>query len=461
MRVLKVAVVPTRRGISSNRKGAFTIEDALKAKRETLQFLHSHAPRNVEFVSIDFLNDEGIMYDEAHAEPIAAYLKKESVDAIFILHCNFGCEEAVGRLCKMMKKPVFLWGARDCEIASDGSRSTDTQCGLFASSRLLRRYGVTYTYALNCAKEDAEFLRRFEIFLGAVRVYCAARNMRIGQINARPKYFKSVMINESALCEQLGIDVVPVNVAVVISKMQQLQEERPQQIKTEIESLKRRFDTHATSEEKLYATATLVEALKNIVQEYNLTGLAIECWTIMPAMLNCHPCLAIAELSDLGIPCCCETDIYGVIGSIFLQAAAGSDSSVFFGEYTMRSSGDDNTELIWHCGNAPYSLRSDSVKPELVDGKENFPLKEGDITIVRFDCDRNQFYLFADEAKAVCGPYTLGTYCWAKMDDWKAWEYKFMEGPYIHHVSIAEGMYKESLREACKYLPQLKFDCIR
>jgi len=95
-----------------------------------------------------------------------------------------------------------------------------------------------------------------------------------------------------------------------------------------------------------------------------------------------------------------------------------------------------------------------------VDGREAFLLKDGPITVVRFDCDRNNYYLFAEEAEAVPGAFTAGTYLWAKMDSWKDWEYKFVEGPYIHHVSVAYGNYKEILKESCKYLPGVSFDCV-
>ena len=142
---LVIGVAPTRRGISSNRKGAFTPEAALACKNRIMDRIQNIKDDNVELINIDWLNHEGIMYDVSHADEVAEHFKKQGVDAVFIPHCNFGCEEASGRLAKLLQKPVLLWGPRDEKIGDDGSRATDTQCGLFASSRLMLRYGVFFT----------------------------------------------------------------------------------------------------------------------------------------------------------------------------------------------------------------------------------------------------------------------------------------------------------------------------
>ena len=458
MKQIKIAVVPTRRGISSNRKGAFTVKDALTVKNSIWKFLHARQD-GIEYIDINFLNDEGILYDDSQAETVANYLRERQVDGIFVVHCNFGCEEAVGRVCKLLKKPVFLWGPRDGAIAEDGSRSTDTQCGLFASSRILKRYGVPFSYCENCHIEDTKFEERLEVFIGAVRVVCAFSTMRVGQINARPKYFTSVMINESALLECFGVEVIPLNIAMVMEEMSIVRNQESRMLEQRILDLEERMDCHETDKEKIEASVCLAMAFERLVYTYHLSGLAIECWTLTQRMIGALPCLAIGELTDRGIPCSCETDVYGVIGSVLLHAASGGEAT-FFGEYTMRDTANDNRELIWHCGNAPYSLKSSSLQARFIDGRMAFPLKTGPITIVRFDCDREHFCLFSDEATAVSGVFTSGTYLWAEMDDWKKWEYKFIEGPYIHHVSVAFGRYKAILRESCKYLPGLIFDYV-
>lgn len=456
---LIIGIAPTRRGISSNRKGAFTPEDAIKLKNEIMAVLNDNKDHDVEFVNIDWLNNEGIMYEYSHADEVAQYFLKSGVDAIVVPHCNFGCEEAVGRLAKLMKKPVLLWGPRDEKLGEDGSRTTDTQCGLFASSRLMTRYGVPFTYIENCWITDSAIKKGFVDFLATVTIVKKFKNLRIGQINSRPKYFTSVMYNESELMEKFGIEIVPINIQTVKLSMDELLEHNQVDISEAVEDIQKRIDCTEANSEWLTKAAVLKMALLELAKFNNCSALATECWTIMPEMFGVLPCFAIAELTDAGLPVCCETDINGAITSVLISAAARHKSPSFFGEYTMRHPADDNGELIWHCGSFPYSLKKPSSHAAFMGGRPSWEIKGGQITIARFDGDHGEYRIFAGSAETMDGPQTGGTYIWAKVNNWINWEKKFMNGPYIHHVSCIHGNYGAIIKEACKYIPELSFDC--
>lgn len=457
-RKIRIAIVPTRRGISSNRKGAFTVEDAMAIKESVFNKIESLNIEGVEFINLDWLNEEGMLSDVSQADLAFDGLKNKDIDAIFVLHCNFGCEEAIGRLCKLMKKPILLWGPRDRAMDIDGSRSTDTQCGLFASSRLLSRYGRKFTYIENCHVDDELFINGVKDFVSVINVVTTMQDLRIGQINSRPKYFTSVMINESELMERFGVEVVPLNIALIMDMMDRITNDSKDLVMDTVNDIKSRIDCSSMNKKAVIDVALLKLALLELVKIHKLDALAIECWTLLPKMIGVLPCFIIGELTDLGIPCACETDVNGAISSILLQAAGMDKTVTFFGEYTMRHHSDPNMELIWHCGNAPLSLKDSSSEAVMLDCRSGFNLKQGDITIVRFDSIGGRYYLFAGEAESVPGPYTTGTYIWSKMEDWSKWEKKFIFGPYIHHISVGFGKYSEVLKEACRYLDGIEFD---
>ncbi len=58
---------------------------------------------------------------------------------LFLPHCNFGTEYERAMLAKELKVPVLLWGSLDERSKPDGTRLRDTQCGLFAIGKVLRR----------------------------------------------------------------------------------------------------------------------------------------------------------------------------------------------------------------------------------------------------------------------------------------------------------------------------------
>ena len=88
----------------------------------------------------------------------------------------------------------------------------------------------------------------------------------------------------------------------------------------------------------------------------------------------------------------------------------------------------------------------------------NWELKEGELTLLRFDGCRGEYKLLVGKAKTVNGPITSGNYVWAEVDDWPAWEEKIVTGPYIHHIAGVYGDYTSALKEACKYIPGLILD---
>ena len=92
--------------------------------------------------------------------------------------------------------------------------------------------------------------------------------------------------------------------------------------------------------------------------------------------------------------------------------------------------------------------------------RENFEAKNSHYTVARIDQDHGVYSVIAGECDSAEGPYTNGTYLWARFDDLDKWERKLIEGPYIHHVSEIEGGYTKEIKEFCKYVSDIRFDTV-
>jgi len=213
---IKLGFVPTRRL-------AFEKEEAQKHKNLIRDKLLSW---KIDLVDIDWLNEDGMLYDIKDVEKVYQYFLEKNIDALFLPHCNFGTESAVAKLGKLMNKPLLLWGPRDDAPIGNEIRSRDTQCGLFATSKILRRFGVPFTYITNSGIEDSMFEKGFNNFLQAASVVKAFRNMRIGMISTRPGEFWSVMANEGELLEKFGIEVIPVTLTEMIASAREYKDEK-------------------------------------------------------------------------------------------------------------------------------------------------------------------------------------------------------------------------------------------
>jgi L-fucose isomerase-like protein len=153
---ITLGYAPTRRSIF-NAPAAVKYRALTKTRLEELE---------VNLVDIDDINGEGLLYDDRDLPAIAAKFKAAGADGLFLPHCNFDTEYLAARLAKEMGLPVLLWDPRDEAPDEKGIRLRDSQCGLFATGKVLRCFGVPFTYMTNCRLGDGEFERGVRDFLG-------------------------------------------------------------------------------------------------------------------------------------------------------------------------------------------------------------------------------------------------------------------------------------------------------
>lgn len=443
--VVKIGFAPTRRSI-------FSAPDAVKYADLTRARLRE---LGVEFVDIDDIAEDGLLHDDGDRIRIAEKFKGEKVDGLFFPHGNFGTEYEVARLAKELDVPVLLWGPRDERPDAEGVRLRDSQCGLFATGKVLRRFGVPFTYLTNCRLEDAEFRRGVQDFLAVCNIVRAFRSLRILQIGPRPFDFWSTMCNEGELLERFNIQLSPIPLPELTQEMKKAKEEGKAVVET-IAYCKEHFHI-GVKEEELENVAALKVAIRSLADKYGCSAVAIQCWDALQGEIGIMPCAANSLLNEEGLPVVCETDIHGAITAVLVEAAGMGEARSFFADWTVRHPDNENGELLQHCG--PWPLSCASCKPTIgyplafdYPGAVAAEAKHGDMTLCRFDGDHGEYSLLLGNAKGIDGPYTKGTYVWVEVANLKRLEAKLVEGPYIHHCV---GIHKDVvplLYEACKYI---------
>lgn len=456
MKKIKLAYCPTRRDVFS-REEAMKFNELIRAQVDEFP---------AEIIDLEGINEEKLLFSDLDIPAVIERFSAEKVDAVFFPHCNFGSENRVAQVAKALNVPVLIWGPRDDAPHSDGLRSRDSQCGMFATGKVLRRHNVPFTYLTNSWIDSDDFKRGMEKFIRVANVVKAFKNLNILQISTRPEPFCSVICNENELIEKFNVHLYPVTINDLILKMEEVKNANSQDLRDTVDVIKSR-DSFG-DDEKILKVASLKVAMKELAMQYNCRAVAIQCWTSLQDMADIMPCHANALLTDEGIPTVCETDIHGAITAIMMQAVTMGAGVPFFADVTVRHPENDNGELLWHCGNFPYSLAKDKESAKVgasryhgdTYGIGEFQLKDGNLTIARFDGDHGEYSLLIGEAKTIDGPANVGSYVWIEVDDWAKWEHKIVEGPYIHHVSGTYGNYAEVLYEACKYIPNLVPDSL-
>ena len=194
--------MPTRRPV-------FKIETARQEYDIIMPIIRSQLPEYINFVDVDDICEQGMGAVPEDIPKVVKKFKAADIDALFFPFCDFGCEEVVAGVAKQFKLPVLIWGSRD-KVSTFEKREKETQCGLFAATKVLLNYGVTFSYIANCDAKSPDFVKGFEKYVRTAFILKKLRNINIAEIGDRPKDFYSVIHNQQSLIENFNITVKPI-----------------------------------------------------------------------------------------------------------------------------------------------------------------------------------------------------------------------------------------------------------
>ncbi len=463
---VKIGLVAMRRNATDRPRGTFlTWYSAEQRGKRFVKYIEDNfTSKHVTFVDNKGIGIEDLVFDDASAKEVIERFKSEDVDAVMIINCNFGNEEAAADIAKALGKPVLLWAPLDDEYYVDGMRPTDSQCGLFGLSRQMQRFHIPFSHLPCCRVESEEFKEGFDRF---VRVACMVKNfsgLRIGQIGSRPTPFFSVIWNEGELMEKFGVRTVALNFAIVQDRMKKAADLYPDEIDDIEAYILANYTLDDLTPKYVRGMATMVVMYKHLFEEYNLDVISAECWTATPVMFDgLAPCTVYGILNDMGYLISCESDMHCALTMVLLKSATLGEGKPLFGEFTVRHPENKNAELLWHCGPFPLSQKAESgidSTARLVNQRSWFRAKDGTYTVARMDQESGEYMILPLVCKTTEGPQTHGTYLWGEFEDLQKVEDRIIEGPYIHHFVEVEGDYTKEIAEFCKYFSNLKVDKI-
>ncbi len=446
-------------GLAPIGKFVFSHEDAMRFKQMLRERLTAWG---VRYVDLEGVIPDGMVRDQRHVDPVVAHLKQQDIDALFIPHCNFGTEGAAGMIARALGVPTLLWGPRDEAPLEDGKRLRDSLCGLFASSKVLHKLGVPFTYHENCRIDDAPLQSGVDRFLRAANVAAAfRRGIRIGHIGQRIDFFWTTIVNESELLERFKVEVLPIDMVQFVRYAKDRVAASHAVYADEVKRLRAEMDVINLDDDALMRILAVRDQMLAEAADHGLDGLAVQDFDSLVEEMGAYCFLANSMVSDT-LPVSLESDIHGAVSTILLSRASFG-APVFLTDVTIRHPHDDNGVLLWHAG-APLSFKEPAARVEVghhwilpspVSGMPHFPLRGGPLTVARFDGDKGQYQLAIGEGESMDGPYTRNNYVWMKVDNWPRWERLLMEGPFIHHTALGYGHHAAALLEACKYMPGL------
>ena len=292
-------------GVVPNKRSFLSMVEAKRQKDCFMEEIRKIKASIVEIVDIDDICENGIVCEMNKVNAIVDKMKNRKIDALFFPFCDFGEEQVVAAIASKFTVPILIWGPRDERPNTDEARGRDTQCGMFAATKVLQRYGLKYSYIYNCTTKSEEFLKGYETFIRTAAVLKSLRTLRIAKIGERPVPFMSVMTNEANLIKRFGITTVPISPVEICNRARKILEEKGKEYIKYEEEFVRKFPD-GENYQQICATKLAVQEL---MEENNCSVAAFECWSAFPTLMGLCPCVVLGEMADNGMPLSCETDI--------------------------------------------------------------------------------------------------------------------------------------------------------
>jgi L-fucose isomerase-like protein len=325
---------------------------------------------------------------------------------------------------------------------------------------------VSYRYLENCHVSDEAFEVGVRDFIASVRVAKAMRTARVGQLGARIDFFWSTIIDEADLLKRFGVEVMPFDMVEVIEGFRKRRAKNDAAYRAELRDLGRIVDLNSVPDDGLINSLALRDEMFDMAERHGLDAIAMQSFNSIQDAVGEGFGLGVS-LAEERIPISAETDIHGALSSILIEAASPESVPSFFPEFTSRHPENDNAVLLWHAS-APISLRHPDTEfvpilpPWILEGLPatslQFRLRDGDLTVCRFDGVRGEYRLGVGEGRMVPGPMTREVYGWMEVDNWPVWERRVIEGPYVHHCSAIYERCADTLAQACDWIPGLEVE---
>ena len=457
-------MITAKIGFIPSHRVPFGEDWAVKMRRETVAELKK-VPGLDLVVPEKSLTTNGLVRDMADARKTLKLFEQEKVAGVIVGGMTFGHEtSAVGGIIANLPKgtPVLQFAAKGAPIGKDGTRASDSWCGQFMITSAMKRRGIVFEHIPTCFPSEPIFREAVARFVRA----CAARNgfngARIGQIGARPEEFESVWWDEASLQKSFNQTVLPIDLDDLFARVESVPPTGAETKKV-IRQIKRGIDLGDTPPEFVTTMARYEIALESLAREKDLVAMGVNCWTRIQERFGICVCSSLGRLTDKGIMCACEVDIYGAATMLAAYLASLGKIAPHFIDWTELHPTRKNVFLAWHCGNAPRSACQGDCQPCLKDhsilpvkpswGTLEFKLQPGPVTCCRLVEYDGQFTMFIGQGEVIdCGPKVRGSYGWVKVADVYDWEQKMVEHGIIHHgVLVHDPEVADALESFCRF----------
>ncbi|MEQ8308897.1 MAG: hypothetical protein RIA09_20385 [Hoeflea sp.] len=338
-----------------------------------------------------------LLMDAGATEAAIEDIKAENPDLVLILQVTFTDAAATCRIADAFDQPLAIWAVPEPRLG--GRLRLNAFCGLNLASHALslRNRPFSWRYAAP-GSDGLETLFSTEAGVKPLRpepldadpgrgkgILDELRRKNIARIGVHPDGFDTCAYQPERLSALTGLNVTGFDLSELFDRARAAPAEDASSLRTEADGMISGLDQ--VDQQQLDRSFRLKLALDAIKAQGSFDAFAIRCWPETFTDYGGAVCGPAAMMGEARTPCACEADVYGAATQLILQAA--SDAPVFLTDL-VDIAVEDNSAVVWHCGQAPLSMADpDAVAEATIHTNRKmpllfeFPLKPGPVTFLR------------------------------------------------------------------------------
>ena len=404
-----------------------------------------------------------LLCDEAECEKALLEMQKKTLDIVLILQVTFTDAKFVIQVANTFKQlPLAIWAVPEPRIG--GRLRLNAFCGLILASHALGLNQRKFSYLYHHPSAD-DVGQVFENLLNGkyqtvknlgnkVQNNCQTlapelQHLRIARIGQHPDGFDTCRYDKQALQKLMGIEIDELDLEDLFQNAKDLSPATVEYYRKQVGSELKNLSSLDSGE--VERSIRLAGALDKLAKAGGYDAGAVRCWPETFTEYGSAICGPLSILGEARVPCACEADVYGAVSQTIMQHVA--DQPVFLVDLVDLSD-QDNTGVIWHCGQAPVSMAADKTEVQATVHSNRkmallyeFTLKTGRITLFRLSQAYGKTKLVIATGVVLARPMSFTGTSGVVQFDYSA-DIIFqaiLDSGLEHHMVLAYGNFKQSL----------------
>lgn len=406
-----------------------------------------------------------LLLDESATRDAIADLGRAGIDQLLILQVTFTDAAMAVAAAAALDRPLSIWAVPEPRLG--GRLRLNAFCGLNLASHALglngRAFGWLYRDPGPGIAAELQALLAGQRASGlrspagpppandaGRRIAGSVRGCRIARIGAHPAGFDTCAYDQAALRSLAGVEVDELDLDDLFDTARAVGGDTAAGLRAEVgRTLSGLDDVDAA---QLDRSLRLKAGLDQIRARGGYDAFAIRCWPETFTEYGGAVCAPAAMMGEASVPCACEADVYGALTQLILMQAAGAP--VFLTDLVDMDSEDD-TGVVWHCGQAPLSMRDPETEATATihtNRKQpllfQFPLKPGGVTLMRISQAHGKAQMVLGRAEILRRPMAFTGTSGVLRFERPAGSVlaDIIASGLEHHVALAYGDHRDALR---------------